>query len=98
MSLILEQQTVYCYVLLRYESEGLCFVRSKKNRIRGHLSKMAEMFTNLKHGIHAAYKSAAEGMMDTLKESKFLEEGVLTPEEVLFHFSLNSLCTVRGCR
>lgn len=45
---------------------------------------MAELLSNLKTHIHEAYKAAAENMMDTLKESKFLTEGVLTPEEVIF--------------
>jgi len=39
------------------------------------------MFTDLKNAVVGTYLGLAEGMVDTLKESKFLEEGVLTPEE-----------------
>eukprot|EP01126_Amoeba_proteus_P028944 TRINITY_DN284_c0_g1_i2.p1 TRINITY_DN284_c0_g1~~TRINITY_DN284_c0_g1_i2.p1 ORF type:complete len:287 (-),score=63.61 TRINITY_DN284_c0_g1_i2:161-1021(-) len=42
---------------------------------------MAEVFTNIKNAVHSSYLRAAENVIDTLKESKFLEEGVLTPDE-----------------
>lgn len=40
------------------------------------------MTEEIKNSIFEKFKKVAEGMMDTLKESKFIEEGVLTPEEV----------------
>eukprot|EP01126_Amoeba_proteus_P009450 TRINITY_DN1357_c0_g1_i10.p1 TRINITY_DN1357_c0_g1~~TRINITY_DN1357_c0_g1_i10.p1 ORF type:complete len:286 (-),score=64.13 TRINITY_DN1357_c0_g1_i10:220-1077(-) len=42
---------------------------------------MADVFTNLKNVVHSTYLKAAENVIETLKESKFLEEGVLTPDE-----------------
>jgi len=38
-------------------------------------------FTDLKNTLHGAYLSAADKVIGTLTESKFLQEGVLTPDE-----------------
>jgi hypothetical protein len=42
------------------------------------------LFDKLKNSVHQTYVKGAEKIIPTLKESKFLEEGVLTPEEVSF--------------
>jgi len=39
------------------------------------------LLTKTKHYAHETFKAAAETVMPTLKESKFFEKGVLTPEE-----------------
>jgi len=39
------------------------------------------MFTKMKQGMHSAFLHTATNFVETLKVSKFLEEGVLTPEE-----------------
>jgi len=40
------------------------------------------LFDKLKIGVHQTYVKNVEKIMPTLKESKFLDDGVLTPEEV----------------
>lgn len=40
------------------------------------------LFDKLKNTVHQTYVKGAEKIIPTLKESKFLDEGVLTPEEV----------------
>jgi len=42
---------------------------------------MADMFTAIKGGAYDLYKSTATQFVPVLAESKFLQEGVLTPEE-----------------
>jgi len=39
------------------------------------------LFDRMKNNIHSTYVKGVEKIMPTLKDSKFLEEGVLTPEE-----------------
>lgn len=43
---------------------------------------MLDALNTLKTKVHETYKATSENFMDVLHESKFLEEGVLTPEEV----------------
>lgn len=43
---------------------------------------MSNVFTSLKHAVHSTYVKTAEKILPTLSESKYLTEGVLTPEEV----------------
>lgn len=42
---------------------------------------MLDALNTLKTKVHETYKATSENFMDVLHESKFLEEGVLTPEE-----------------
>jgi hypothetical protein len=41
-----------------------------------------DMFSSLKHAVHGTYVKTAEKIMPTLTESKYVKDGVLTPEEV----------------
>lgn len=40
------------------------------------------LFDSVKQSVHKTYTQAHSALTSTLKESKFLQEGVLTPEEV----------------
>lgn len=43
---------------------------------------MANLFGSVKEALHGTYKSTVTALTGPLKESRFLQEGVLTPEEV----------------
>jgi len=45
------------------------------------LLKIMESVSKAKYGMYKAATGIAASMMGTLKESRFLEKGVLTPEE-----------------
>lgn len=50
------------------------------------------LLSTLKNEVHKAYTQTVSSLTPTLKESKFLTEGVLTPEEVRALPSLPLAC------
>jgi hypothetical protein len=61
---------------------GLTSKETEKKKGRKRMS----LFDKLKNSVHQTYVKGAEKIIPTLKETKFLEEGVLTPEEVSNEF------------
>jgi len=53
-----------------------------------------ESLNKAKYGMYKAYTNVSAQMQGTLKESKFLEKGVLTPEE--FVLAGDHLCAKCG--
>lgn len=60
--------------------EGHGKAQKEKKEIQKE-KKMAGVLTGLKQAVHSAYLRTADRVMPTLSESRFADEGVLTPEE-----------------